>query len=133
MQGYDSPTLRDVAGLSGREGTEARQMFSAVLSELGHPIPDRDFPWDERPWRGYWERIWWAVDQIDKTHSPDAAAQHVLEVLDDVPDLWAPGRGQALAALLTDWDALPAKRAELDQRIRAHLLSLREDDVPPLV
>lgn len=68
VEGYDSPLLREMAGLSRRHSTEARQMFEAVLAELGHPVVAIDSPYEELPWRGYWEQIWWAVDQMDKTH-----------------------------------------------------------------
>jgi hypothetical protein len=115
-----------------RQGTEARQAFPALLAELGHPMVTNDFPYDDLPWRGYWDQIWWAVDQMDRTHTPYASAQRVLEVLDDVPDLWGPGRGRELTALLQEWDEHPDQRNELGGRIRAHLRSLREDDVPPL-
>lgn len=131
-QGFDSPTLREIAGLPARQGTEARQSFSIALSELGYPVPVSDVPWDDLPWRGYWDSIWWAVDRTDKTHSPYAAAQHVIEILDDVPDLWGPGHGDELAAVLAEWDENPDRRTELDDRIRTHLRSLREDDVPSL-
>jgi hypothetical protein len=130
--GYDSPLLREIAGLSRREATEARQLFDAVLAELGHPVVATDSPYDDLPWRGYWDQIWWAVDQMDQTHTPYASAQRVLEVLSDVPDLWEPGRGQDLQSLLQQWDEQRGRRDELTERIRSHLRSLRESDVPPL-
>jgi hypothetical protein len=60
-------------------------MFDAVLAELGHPVVPIDSPYDQLPWRGCWDRICWAVDQMDRTHSPYASAQRVLEILGDVP------------------------------------------------
>jgi hypothetical protein len=132
VEGYDSPLLREMAGLSRRQSTEARQMFEAVLAELGHRVGATDSPYDELPWRGYWEQIWWAVDQMDKTHSPYASAQRVVEVLSDVPDLWDPGRGEDLMRLLQRWDEQRDRRDDLTELIRANLYSLRESDVPPL-
>jgi hypothetical protein len=35
--------------------------------------------------------------------------------------------------LLEQWDEDPERRDELTERIRAHLRSLRESDVPPLI
>jgi hypothetical protein len=131
-QGYDSPLLRELAGLSHNQATEAREMFGAVLAELGHPIAQSDWPYEQLPWRGCWEEIWWAIDRMDKTHAPYASAQRVLEVLGDVPDLWGPGHGEELMTLLNLWDQHPERRQELNGRIRAHLRSLREGDVPPL-
>ncbi|MGW5361498.1 hypothetical protein [Actinopolymorpha pittospori] len=90
VDGYDSPSLRELAGLTRTEATQAHHMMSAVLAELGHPLVPVDVPWDELPWRGYWTDIWWFVDQIDRTYSPYAAAQRVLDVLGDVPELWEP-------------------------------------------
>ncbi|TCC39673.1 hypothetical protein [Kribbella sindirgiensis] len=132
VEGYDSPLLRELAGLTRRQSTEARQMFDAVLAELGHPVRTITTPYDELPWRGYWEQIRWAVDQMDKTHTAYASAQRVLEVLSDVPDLWGPGRGTDLVDLLEQWNEHRDRRNELTDRIRTHLRSLREGDVPPL-
>lgn len=132
VEGYDSPLLRELAGLTRRQSTEARQMFDAVLAELGHPVRTITTPYDELPWRGYWDQIRWAVDQMDKTHTAYASAQRVLEVLSDVPDLWDPGRGTDLADLLEQWNEHRDRRNELTDRIRTHLRSLREGDVPPL-
>ncbi|MFG1818703.1 hypothetical protein ACGFIF_33415 [Kribbella sp. NPDC049174] len=108
--GYDSPLLRELAGLTRRQATEAGQMLDAVLAELGHPTVIVDDPFEQLPWRGYWHHIWWAIDQMDKTHIPYASAQRVLEVLGEVPDLWRPGRGAQLIALLRQWDAHPDQR-----------------------
>jgi hypothetical protein len=132
VEGYDSASLRELAGLSRRQSTEARQMFESVLAELGHPVVAIDSPYDELPWRGYWDQIRWAVDQMDRSHTPYAAAQCVLEVLSDVPDLWSPGRGEDLMNLLQHWDEQRDRRNDLTELIRAHLRSLREGDVPPL-
>jgi hypothetical protein len=106
-------------------------MFGAVLEELGHPVVPAGSPHKELPWRGHWDQIRWSVDQMDNTHSPYASGQRVLEVLGDVPDLWEPGRGADLMNLLIRWDDERDRRDELTQRIRTHLLSLRESDVPP--
>ncbi|CAN5268642.1 hypothetical protein BH09ACT11_BH09ACT11_13010 [soil metagenome] len=132
VEGYDSPLLRELAGLTRREAMQARQLLPQVVAELGHPITANDFPYEGLPWRGYWEGIWWAVDQMDKTHSPYASAQHVLEILGDLPDLWEPGRGEELMKLLRDWDATRGDRPAIADRIRVHLRSLRETDVPRL-
>lgn len=132
VHGYDSPLLRELAGLTRREAMQARQLLPQVVAELGHPITANDFPHEYQPWRGHWEGIWWAVDHLDKTHSPYASAQYVLEILGDVPDLWEPGRGDELMQLLRDWDENRGDRPAVADRIRAHLRSLRETDVPPL-
>jgi hypothetical protein len=132
VEGYDSPLLRELAGLSSRHSTEARQMFEAVLAELGHSVTTIDNPADGLPWLGYWEPIWWAVDQMDKTSTPYASAQQVVEVLSDVPELWDPGRGDDLLTLLRQWDEQPARHDDLTELLRAHLRSLNETDVPPL-
>jgi len=129
--GYDSPLLRELAGLTRHDATEARRMFGAVLEELGHPAVSISSPYEELPWRGHWGQIRWSVDQMDHTHSPYASGQRVLEVLGDVPDLWEPGRGQDLMTLLNRWDEERDRRDELTERIRTHLRSLRESDVPP--
>lgn len=79
-----------------------------------------------------WEDIWWAVDRMDKTHAPYASAQRILEVFDDVPELWEPGRGEELMTLLNQWDRHPGRRWDFNDEVRAHLRSLQETDVPPV-
>ena len=130
--GYDSPLLRELAGLTRRQFIEARRMFEAVLAELGCPVVPVELPYDDLPWRGYWEQIRWSIEQMDKTHTPYASGQRVLEVLGDVPDLWEPGGGRRLVTLLAQWDEHRDRRDELTERIRTHLRSLRESDVPAL-
>lgn len=131
--GYDSLLLRELAGLTRSQTTEARRMFGAVLAELGHPVVAIDSPYEQLPWRGRWDRICWAVDQMDRTHSPYASAQRVLEVLGDVPGRWEPGGGARLMTLLGRWDEERDRRDELTDQIRAYLRSLQEHDVPPLI
>lgn len=132
VEGYDSEGLRELAGLSRRDVVEARRMFAEVLGELGYPVPRSNSPWEDLPWRGHWDDIWWFVDQIDRTHTPYAAAQRVLEILSDAPELWEPGRGGRLQELLDSRRDRPGDRERLDDEIRTHLRSLAEDDVPPL-
>ena len=42
--GYDSPLLRELAGLTRREATQARELLPKVVAELGHPITANDCP-----------------------------------------------------------------------------------------
>jgi hypothetical protein len=130
--GLDSPELRDLAGLGRRDGVEARRMLPGVLASLGHPVCGYDNPYDQAAWRGYWGGLAWARYAMDDRLTPYAAAQHVIEIAGDVPDLWQPAGGAALQALLTDWDRNPQLRPGIDDAIRAHLNALNEDDVPPL-
>jgi hypothetical protein len=130
--GYDSPALVELAGLTRQDGLEARRLLDTVLEELGFPRWD-GFAWDERPWRGRWPDIWWAVQRMDDTHSPYASAQIVVEIVGDVPGLWEPARGTELMELLARYDNDRDWRDETLDAIREHLRALREDDVPPLV
>jgi hypothetical protein len=135
IDGWDSDLLRDLAAMSREEARGgARRRLAAVLASLGFELrPIATSPWEELPWRGYWGLIAWARDEIDRRLSPYAAAQRVLEVVGDVPELWEPGRGEALMSLLQEWDARPVRRDGLDDDIRALLGSLRADQVPPLL
>jgi hypothetical protein len=132
VAGYDSSRLRELAALSRYEGLEARRALPAVLAELGFPVRDSKFPYEELPWRAYWNGIWWAVDRMDHTHTPYASAQYVLEILGDVEVLWEPGGGERLMSLLREWDDNRERRPAINEQIRAHLMGLREDAVPPL-
>jgi hypothetical protein len=133
-QGYDSEELRELAGLTRQEAHQAgRRLLLGVLASLGWPLRDwRNAP-EEIPWLGYWYQIAWARDEMDRLLAPYAAAQRVVEVAGDVPDLWVPAGGERLMSLLRDWDEHPAERQQIDDQIREHLRSLREEDVPPLI
>jgi hypothetical protein len=78
------------SAMSRKEARElARSRLVGVLASLGFELrPSAESPWDEQPWWGYWGLIAWARDQMDRRLSPCAAAQRVLEVIGDVPDLW---------------------------------------------
>jgi len=88
---------------------------------------------EEVPWLGNWFRIVWAQEQADLLLSRYTAAQEVIDVASDAPDLWIPAGGERLVLLLRDWDKRRAERQRIDDQIREHLRSLREDDVPPLI
>jgi len=132
VDGYDSPLLRELASLSTQQALEGKVRFADVLAELGFPIKTSDSPYEDLPWRGQWEGIWWAVDQMDRTHTPYASAQYVIEVIGDYEDLWGPGGGVYLMALLRAWDENCDDRSAIDEQIRDHLRGLREDLIPPL-
>lgn len=133
-QGHDSEELRELAGMTRQEARQGgRQLLAGVLSSLGWPMRDwRNAP-EEIPWLGYWYQISWARDEMDRLLAPYAAAQRVIEVAGDVPDLWVAAGGERLMSLLRDWDDHPAERQRIDSQIRAHLRFLREEDVPPLI
>jgi hypothetical protein len=133
-QGFDSDELRELAGLTRHEARESgRQLVSGVLSSLGWPMRDWRNALEEIPWLGHWDQIAWAQEQVDRTLTPYAAAQKVIEVAGDVPDLWGPAGGERLMSLLRNWDEHPSERHEIDDQLREHLKSLREEDVPPLI
>lgn len=133
VDGYDSPLLRKLASLTSRQALEGEVRLADVLAELGYPIREVASPYEQLPWRGQWEGIWWAVNRMDHTYRPYASAQYVLEVIGDYEGLWEPGGGDALMDMLKAWDDRPDQRPEIDDQIRRHLRRLREEDVPPLV
>lgn len=131
-RGFDSEPLRTLAGLTRGDGAEARRLLPQVLSSLGRATTHSGNPYDELPWRGYWSHIEWAQRVMDDLLSPYAAAQRVLEVAGDVPDLWDPAGGDEIVGLLARWDTEPANRAGVDDLLRGVVRGLREQDVPPL-
>jgi hypothetical protein len=133
-QGYDSGELRELAGMTRQEARQGgRRLMAGVLSSLGWPMRDwRNSP-EETPWLGYWYRIEWAQVQIDRLLSPYAAAQVVIDVAGDVPDLWVAAGGRGLVTILREWDEHPPERERINDQIREHLRSLWEEDVPPLI
>lgn len=133
-QGYDSDELRELAALTRHEARQGgRRLLAGVLSSLGWPMRDWRNAAEEIPWLGYWYLIAWAREQVDRMLTPYAAAQQVIEVAGDVPDLWVPAGGERLMSLLRAWDEHPAERQRIDDQIREHLRSLSEEDVPPLI
>jgi hypothetical protein len=131
-EGYDSEELRELAGMTRQQSREGgRRLLSGVLSSLGWPL--RGNSPEEIPWLGYWYQIEWAQVQMDRLLSPYVAAQEILDVASDVPDLWRPAGGERLVSLLRAWDEDQPQRKQIGNQIREHVLSLREDDVPPLI
>lgn len=134
-EGWDSDELRDLAAMSRQEAREAAmRCFPAVLSSLGFEMePGARSPWEELPWRGHWGLIRWARNEMDGRLSPYAAAQRVLEVVGDVPELWEPGHGEALMSILREWDREPTRRDDLDEQIRRLIGALKAEHVPALL
>ena len=133
VQGYDSAELRELAAMTRKQARQdGRRLLADVLSSLGWPMRDWRNAADEVPWLGYWYRIEWAQVQMDRLISPYAAAQEVIDVASDVPDLWVPADGPGLAFLLAMWDEHPEDRLRINDQIRERVRSLREEDVPPL-
>jgi hypothetical protein len=130
-QGFDSEELRELAGLSSQESRQrGRRLLIGVLASLGYPMRDR---LEDVPWLGYWDQIAFACEEMDRLLAPYAAAQRVVEVAGDVPDLWVPAGGDRLIAMLRAWDNRRGERRRIDDLIRVHLRSLRESDVPALI
>jgi HEAT repeats len=77
-----------------------------------------------------WSRIAWACDEMDRLLAPDTAAHVVINVAEYEPDLWVPAGTDRLISLLEDWDDHRAERQRIDDQIREHLRSLREEDIP---
>jgi hypothetical protein len=96
VQGHDSGELRELAGMTRQEARGGgRRLLADALSSLGWPMRDwRNSP-EEIPWLGYWYRIEWAQEQMDRLLTPCAAAQEVIDVAGDVPNLWIPAGGDA--------------------------------------
>lgn len=93
-QGFDSPELSELADLTRDESrTNGARLLRAVLASLGWPMRDLSGSPEELPWLGYWYQIAWAKTQLDRLVTPYAAAQRVIEVAGDVPDLWIPAGG----------------------------------------
>jgi hypothetical protein len=133
-QNYDSEELRELAALSWQESRQAgRRRFGQVLASLGYPLREWRDALQELPWLGYWGQIEFAQAEMDRRLTPYAAAQRVVGVAGDVPDLWGPAGGERLMSLLRDWDESPSDRSQIDSQLREHVRSLRAEDVPPLV
>ena len=122
-----------MASLGRADQVEARRLLPAVMRSLNVPLVERDGFWEDGPWRGYWGHIVWARREIGYKLSALAAAQHVLEVVGEVPALWDAGRGADLQSLILDWDARPDQRPAIEKSIVDVLASLNEEDVLPLI
>ena len=115
--GYDSPLLRELAGLTRAESMRAKHLLAEVLGELGHPPVTVDGPWSE---------ICWIVDEMDVKFTPYATAQRVLDIAQDTDGLWAYVHGNELAALIE----LRRDGRGTDDELRATLRRLRNQSPP---
>lgn len=104
----------------------------ALVESLGYELQPAQDPVAEGPWRGKWQEVVWARNNIGSLHSPYAAAQHVIQHTAADPVLARAGDTKALSALLTRWDAEPHRRNLVEQSLVKHLQSLAAGDVPPL-
>lgn len=128
--GFDSKALRNLAAIGPGGEAEARRLLPTALVSIGFPVVPTDWPDEEGPWRGFGSRIAWAIREMDAKLSPYAAAQCVLEALEELPGLSESVNGADLERLLRDWDASVEQRSALDDRIRRHLRAIRAKDVP---
>ncbi|MGC5018326.1 hypothetical protein [Micromonospora sp. DT47] len=106
--GLDSPSLRELAGLSRGEYREARELLDQVIDELGLPeLPDEDRAvWEVA--RSYARRtVFGAIAPVDGAH---AIASHAGSLMFPEP--------LATFAFLTDlWQDNVGERAQLEQDI----------------
>ena len=127
------PLKEDTVEVIAEEVTVLRRPGPTTSAAAAILEYDRHGAREGLAWLGYWSRIARARDEMDRLLAPYAAAQVVIEVAGHVPDLRAPAGRERLVSLLRDWDDHPAERQRINDQIREHLRSLREEDVPPLI
>ncbi|SCL22384.1 hypothetical protein GA0074692_1384 [Micromonospora pallida] len=106
--GLDSPSLRELAGLSHEEHREARELLDQVIDELGLPgLPDED--------QAIWETVWSYARRIVSGAIPPVDGAHAIACY--AGGLMYPESLVRFAFLADLWEDGAARRAPLEQDI----------------
>ena len=124
-RGFDSPELVALAAMTSAEGrTEARRLLPQVIKSLGLRYVTEDTPGHPDPATRLSWIVAWAVGAMQDRFTPYAAAQKVLEAVEDEPSLEE--RTERLWAMVRDYDASPpGARGDVEQSIVGELWRLR--------
>ena len=127
--GWDSPALRELAGLTVKDVNEVGELFEDAMDELGFR-QRRSFrdPYDPA-WLGHWDQIANYVSDMDVLASPYATAQRVIELASETPGLWEPCHCDQLQELLHQWRMREVERGLIGQKVRQILRSITEDSI----
>jgi len=122
--GFDSPSLREAAGISRHDVREARDRFEDALAELGIEIPDRvDATWL------LVRRV--AQEIVDGEVSPYKGARAIGEYHNHIETDPRGAGVRIFEGLAWEWEGSPSYRFSYEARIRelaAHLL--RRNELP---
>ncbi|MEV0597096.1 hypothetical protein [Nonomuraea cavernae] len=121
-RGVDSSALRELAGLFSHEVREARDLFYLAMEELGSPVPDVE----EARRRMMAMAARWA---LQGEMSLDTAAHEIYWQSCYVSESWPPTTEimMRFLSLQSAWEDRPAKRAQIEDEIRAAMLQLLEE------
>jgi hypothetical protein len=123
-RGVDSPSLRALAGLGRSEVREARDLFSAAMTELGHPPASTEQAL-LRQARGV------AIDFINRRTSEPEAADAIAGILYRLVDRGGQERWSELLRrfdlLAAQWQTAPNLRPDIEVSIRQAVYELLDD------
>lgn len=120
VEGFDSPALRELAGLSRDEVREARDLFRRALTELGATMPVEDASADDMV-------LFWASRMVAGTVAPADGANWVIRYGEDLG--W-PERLTRLLGLASVWDDWPEGRRETERNMLAEARALLTEHQP---
>ncbi|MGC2175890.1 MAG: hypothetical protein WA614_10540 [Acidimicrobiales bacterium] len=106
VEGFDSDSLRELAGMLPSQYQSARDLFLSVMRELDIPIPTED--------QARWNAVrHWALDMVEGRLDPRAASG--LIHWDGWNELDQPKTLAVFAELEDEWDEHEARRPENEQ------------------
>jgi hypothetical protein len=106
VEGFDSDSLRELAGMLPSQYQSARDLFLSVMRELDIPIPTED--------QARWNAVrHWALDMVEGRLDPRAASG--LIHWDGWNELDQPKTLAVFAELEDEWDEHEARRPEIEQ------------------
>ncbi|MGV9806653.1 hypothetical protein [Micromonospora chersina] len=119
-EGFDSPALRELAGLSRADVREARELFVHAARELGAAIPDEDACPEDLV-------LYWASRMVDGSVAPAAGANRIVS---HGEALGWPDRLSHLLGLASVWDDWPEGRDETERSMLAEAGALLAERLP---
>jgi hypothetical protein len=116
-EGFDSESLRELAGMLPYQYQNARELFLSVMRELDIPIPSED--------QARWNAVrHWALDMVEGRLDPRAASG--LIHWDGWNELDQPKSLAIFAEMEDEWDEHEARRSEIEQTMIEAAKSLLE-------
>ena len=129
LQGLDTPSLRELAGLTRAEESEAQELFRAVADELDLTP---SLPADPRSAR--WELVrWWCTEIVDGRVRPEIGGRLIW--LRGWNELDHPDALQPIVSWVSEWEdwteSWGVEREEYARRIVAESKALLDQQWPP--
>lgn len=127
VQGADSPSLPNLAGLTGKEEPDAQELFRSVVDELGMAPPD--------PTEGRWQLVrWWCREIVGGRLRPEVGGRLIW--FEGWQELGYPDSLQPVVGWTSEWeDWTPdwgVEREDYERKIVSEAETLLAEPWPPV-